>query len=140
MYTTDPFIIRQILQHIFLTPLAQQLRQHVGSLQCFLSTNELAVEGQAICYTCQGETARNVFLPMPLPTNIHPYRENDDSTYSSKTTSSTTSSPNAVTYVPNNSQNSTNQTECSSFCTSSCSPVVGKSLPLFKFKLMLPKA
>jgi hypothetical protein len=46
-YAKDPFIICQSLRNIFYTPLAQQLKQDVDCLQCFLSTYEFATKEQA---------------------------------------------------------------------------------------------
>ena len=66
-FEENPFIIRQDLRHIFLTPLSQRLKHDLDGLQCFLSTYDIGRQEQALFLRRSSEHAKQFFFPRSLP-------------------------------------------------------------------------
>lgn len=84
-YTLDQFIIKAGLQHIFLTPLSQHLRQDIDSLRCFVATYRLGVQEQAQWTERQTALAKNFFFARSLLVIITIEVTDDVSSYSGVT-------------------------------------------------------
>jgi len=66
-FEENPFIIRQDLRHIFLTPLSQRLKHDLDGLHCFLSTYDIGRQDQALSLRRSSEHAKQFFFHRSLP-------------------------------------------------------------------------
>jgi hypothetical protein len=64
-------------------PLANHFKQDADSLQCFLSTYELAITEQSRFRALQAEAAKPLFFLHSLPLNIQLDNDDDMSSYTS---------------------------------------------------------
>ena len=69
-FEENPFIIRQDLRHIFLTPLSQRLKHDLDGLQCFLSIYEIGKQEQTLALKRSFEQTKQFFFPHSLLTLV----------------------------------------------------------------------
>jgi glutaredoxin len=69
-FERDPFLVHQDYRNIFSVSLDRRLKQDRDSLECFLSTVDLAIKERQQFLILQSETARRFFFPRLLPSEV----------------------------------------------------------------------